>query len=263
MKRKLVAVALATLISLGLCNAAGATPFYFDFTGQISGGPGVSGPVSGGFTFDTDRLYEPPLPVSNQRQWVDWMPSNLAEPLAFLNFGGENRTFPAGTGTNYGLINFVDACDINGCQPNSLENFSMFVSATDQPMPADFTGVAHTSSFYFSSAALMTLPDFPYIQTFDYFDPAQVDPTSIVGLPLYTMFGSYSETTYNCVLGACETTDFQSFGVTVEGVTRGLGTREVPEPGTMVLLLAGLAGLFLVRRRSAVDQAGVSPTFLG
>jgi hypothetical protein len=249
MKRKL-AVVYSALLSLGLSGAASATPFWFDFTGTISGGVNDVGPISGGFTFDTDRLYEPTLPVSSQRQWIDWMPTNLGEPLAFLDFGGESRTFPAGAGTNYGLISFVDACDINGCQPNSLENFSLFFSATDQVMSPDFTGTARTTTFYFSSAALTTLPDFPYIHTFDYFDLAQVDPTSIVSLPLHTMFGSYSETTFNCVLGACETADFRSFGVTVDDVTRGIGPREVPEPGTLVLMVAGLGGIFLIRRRT-------------
>jgi len=259
MNRKWVPAALAAIVSLGLCNAASATPFYFDFTGMISGGVNDTGPISGGFTFDTDRLYEPPLPVSGQRQWIDWMPANLAEPLAFLNFGGESLTFPSGAGTNYGLISFVDACDINGCQPNSLENFSMFVSATDQEMTPDFTGTARTTNFYFSSAALMTLPDFPYVQTFDYFDLARVDPTSIVSLPLYNMFGSYSETTFSCIQGACESSDFRSFGITVDNVTRGTGSRSVPEPGPVGLVAAGLIALFWLRGRRRAPLIGVRP----
>src|SRR4029453_10222 len=79
MKRKLVAI--ATLISLGLSSAASATPFYLDFTGTIPAGTPEAGAISGGFTFDTDRLFEPTLPVATQRQWIDFQPANLSEAL--------------------------------------------------------------------------------------------------------------------------------------------------------------------------------------
>ena len=66
--------AFLALVSSGLSGAAGATPFYFDFTGMIGAGTPDAAAISGGFTFDTDRLYEPTLPVATQRQWIDWQP---------------------------------------------------------------------------------------------------------------------------------------------------------------------------------------------
>jgi hypothetical protein len=46
-----------------------------------------------------------------------------------------------------------------------------------------------------------------------------------------------------------------SFGFTIESVTRGVGARAVPEPGTQALMIIGLAGSMLVRRRTLVRAA--------
>ena len=41
-----------------------------------------------------------------------------------------------------------------------------------------------------------------------------------------------------------------SLGFSIDSVTRGIGARAVPEPGTLGLMVAGLAGLLLFRRRA-------------
>ncbi len=258
MKRTLRCAALAAACSLGLAATASAVPIHFDFTGSITGVDGVEGiaigaAIGGGFTFETDRLAGTHRAGDPQYSWLDWEPVGLTEPYAFLNFGGRELAYPSAAPGNYAVINFFDACR-PVCAAFGAENFGMYASTGHSPAP-DFTGMFEYGAFYFASAALTRLPDPPFIETFDYFDGAQVDPTSIVTLPLYDMVGFYSGGTMDCVLGACVDVDPHSLGFSIDSVTRGIGARAVPEPGTLGLLAVGLAGLLLVRRRSAARHS--------
>jgi len=249
MKKARTRVAAAAL-SLGFASLAQAIPIYFDFTGTING---AGTTLAGGFTFETDRLVEA-SPNPALRSWIDWQPVDPAEPLAYLAFGGRDVTFSPGAGTTYALMNFSDACPSTGCPPQQVENFSLFAGSTDGEFTADFTGSINTYSFYFSSAAFVRLPDFPFIQGFDYFDGAQLDPTSIVSLPLYDAFGYFSEDTYDCVDGSCVSSGPRDFGISIDTVTRGIGARSVPEPGTLGLSGAGFLAALLMRRRKPRQQ---------
>ena len=195
MKRTFRCAALAAAFSLGLAGTASAVPIHFDFTGTITGVEGVEGvavgaAISGGFTFETDRLVGTHRAGDPQYSWLDLEPVGLTEPYAFLNFGGRELAYPSAASGNYAVINFFDACRPD-CGPLGPENFGMYASTGHSAAP-DFTGIIQHSAFYFASAALTRLPDPPFIETFDYFDGAQVDPTSIVTLPLYDMVGFYS-----------------------------------------------------------------------
>jgi hypothetical protein len=252
MKRTIRCAALAATCSLGFAGTASAVPIHFDFTGTITGVENLEGAIagaaiSGGFTFETDRLAAGHAPGSPQYSWVDLEPEGLIEPYAFLNFGGREVAYPSAAIGNYAVINFFDACTPI-CAPFNVENFGMFASTGHSAAP-DFTGLMQHSSFYFASAALTRLADPPFIEAFDYFDGAQVDPTSIVTLPLYDLAGFYSQGTMDCVSGGCVNIAPGSLGFTIDSVTRGIGARAVPEPGTLGLLVAGLAGLLLFRRR--------------
>ena len=258
MKRTLARSAVAAVCSLGFAGTAGAIPIHFDFTGTITGVENVKGAtvgavISGGFTFETERLAFGHAPGSPQYSWVDHEPEGLTEPYAFLNFGGREVAYPSAATGNYAVINFFDACTPI-CAPFGVENFGMFASTGHSAAP-DFTGLMQQSSFYFASAALTRLTDPPFIEAFDYFDGTQVDPTSIVTLPLYDLAGFYSQGTMDCVSGGCTNIAPGSLGFTIDSVTRGIGARAVPEPGTLSLLAASLAGLWLFRRRARALRA--------
>jgi hypothetical protein len=263
--KRIVAAAGAALIAMSLVGTAQAVPIYFDFTGTITGasysyplpagapttveGYALGEAVSGGFNFETDRLYDAGT-FGFQHSWVDWQPANLTEPLTFLSFGGRDVALPVyPSGSNYTYISFVDACTPT-CNPGWMENFNLFTTSTDQEITtADFTGTTHRSSLFVSSAAYFSVPDYPYSEHFDYFDGATVDPLSIVSLPLFTMIGIYSEETVNCVAGACTNQSLQ-FNFSLDSVSRGVGPRtSVPEPGTLGLLGAAAFGLLLFGRR--------------
>ncbi len=255
MKRTFRCAALAAACSLGFACTASAVPIHFDFTGTITGVEGVEGARSE----QQSAVASPSRPTvlaaghapgSPQYSWVDLEPEGLTEPYAFLNFGGREVAYPSAATGNYAVINFFDACTPI-CAPFGVENFGMFASTGHSAAP-DFSGLMQQSSFYFASAALTRLADPPFIEAFDYFDGAQVDPTSIVTLPLYDLAGFYSQGTMDCVLGGCVNIAPGSLGFSIDSVTRGIGARAVPEPGTLSLLAASLAGLWLFRRRARV-----------
>ncbi len=264
--RRTLASAAAGAVVTAFMGVAQAVPIYFDFTGTMTGnsatsigpdgnvpateGYSLGGSISGGFTFETDRLYPSDIPP-NGRIWVDWQPVDPAEPLAFLSFGGRDVSLPQYTGLNYTDMSFGDNCTPDGCPPGINEGFSLFASSADQPfIDADFTGTFRTSSVMVFSTAETRVPDFPYYETFDYFDLSAIDPYSIVTLPLYETLGLYVEETDTCVSGSCTYSNL-TFSFSLDSVTRGVGPRAiaVPEPDTLGLFAAAGAGFLLFGRR--------------
>lgn len=247
MKRTTVRSALAAAFSLGTIATAHAVPLYFDFTGTIQDGSGTV--ISGGFSLETDRLTGS-APIPAIRSWVDFEPANRVESVAQLAFGDRSITVPAGPGSSYVVINFFDGCTPAACSNQQFDNFGIFASTADREIVPGFTGTYSSQSFYFASAGITRLPDAPFIEAFEYFDAAQVDPTSVVSLPLYDVIGFFSEDTFDCVDGACMSLgQGTSFSFTIDSVERGVGSRSVPEPGTLGLLGAGLLAAHWMRRR--------------
>jgi hypothetical protein len=253
MKRTLHRGALAALGLIAVTNTADAVPIHIDFSGTTYPGSSEAGlgvadgdPISGGFTLETDDLVYNGLHGST-RSWVVTQP---ASPLAYLRLGSRDLQFPSGSGTTIGILQFTDDCTPASCSVGA-DNFSFYV-ATDEPKDAGFTGIAHSWSFYFASLAITRPPgasSVDYFDYFDYFDGMQVEPLSLVTLPLHDTFGSYFEDTLSCAEGFCESTGGKSLGFNIDSVTRGVGARAVPEPGTLGMMAFALTGMLLVRRR--------------
>jgi hypothetical protein len=242
MKRDFVRVAF-TAAAVAFTGIAQAVPIYFDFTGRVnSGDPGTvfGTPVSGGFTLETDRIPAPILspqqPIQPTYQTADWDPQNLSEPLAYLSSGG--NVFPD-YALDYALLTFIDGCQ-PGCSPTSFDDFSIYVVTQDLWTP-DYTGQYRLASLLLWNT----------VNGSDAFDGSTAQVIDMVSLPLGNMGGFYGESLSDCVDGNCTLISSTSYGFSVDTLTRGVGSRSVPEPGTLALLAAGLAGCGLRRRRPA------------
>jgi hypothetical protein len=257
--------ALVAALSLGCASLAQAVPLYFDFTGTITStstpaieGAAVGTAISGGFNLETNRFERSPYPQLPIIQFLDWQPVNLGEPLAFVNFAGRELTVPSYNYSNYTSIEFYDNCPSAGpCIPGTSEGFSIFSSTSDGDQEADFTGTLHSSYIQIYATRFARFPGDSGIVALDYFDGAVVDPFAVVSLPLYILSGFVGEDTQTCVLGECTYEGRQS-SFSLDTVTRGAGSRSVPELGTLGLLGFGLAGMFAARRRKALRQQRIN-----
>lgn len=69
--------------------------------------------------------------------------------------------------------------------------------------------------------------------------------------PIWYRDVEYSVENYSCVL-TCSAVNGELWSLGVGSVTRTVGARSVPEPGTLALLLAGLGGALVLRRRRTI-----------
>lgn len=253
MKRILLrgAVAVLALSSFGIAQAV---PVYVDFSGTITqytlpsvDGVSTGAAVTGGFTLETDRLLPSGPPLSGiQYTFLDFNPSGLAQPLATVSFGGREITFPQFDRT-YAYVNFVDGCR-PGCDTGAAEAYSINAATQDVFTPG-YTGLYHSYFLNIFSLARAPLPDFPYFQYFDAFDGAAMTPMDAFTLPTWDLQGNFLESIADCVDGVCTSVSDASFNFGLTSFTRGVGTRPVPEPGTLGLFIGAIAGTWLLRRR--------------
>jgi hypothetical protein len=242
--------ALIAALGFGSAGLAHAVPLYFDFTGTITStspsaieGTAVGVAVSGGFNLETDRFVRSPDDETPIVQFLDWQPVNPSEPLAFVNFAGRGLVVPSYGYSNYTSIDFIDNCQNAGsCIPGTFENFDIFSRTNDGEAENDFTGTLHSIHI-----GIIAFTD----PGLDYFDGAAVDPYSVINLPLYRLMGYFDDFTETCILGHCTFEARQSI-FSVDTVTRGVGPRQVPEPGTLGLLGTAIAGVFAIRRRKVL-----------
>jgi hypothetical protein len=61
--------------------------------------------------------------------------------------------------------------------------------------------------------------------------------------------GVNSEETFMGAGSDCSAIGLGLFNFSIDGVVRGAGTREVPEPGAFALFVAALGGMLIFRRR--------------
>lgn len=240
--KKQVACALAALAcTVGITGTARAVPIEISFTGTELGGTGA---VSGGFNFETDRLFrDTPPGIPPLAAFTDWQPTDLTAPLASFSGGGYDVVFPSLGGSNYSSIQFIDGCNEAGC-PSPDDHFTLFAFNSEAPadLAPDFTGT-------YSAHTLLFLPLANGLGT-EQFDTSTVEPAAITTLPMGQVLGIFSDWRYDCFAGACASTQNAQVTFFMDSVTRTL--HEVPEPETLSLFAAaGLA--FLLRRRPAVS----------
>ena len=118
--KKIFARAAAAAAAFGFGSLAQAVPLYFDFTGTVSsvGGSAFPSPnesrigqgFSGGFTFETDRLFAtPPGSHPLSQTFIDFSNSGLGASSSHLTIGGETFAFPSQP-NQYTMMTFNDAC---------------------------------------------------------------------------------------------------------------------------------------------------------
>ena len=252
MIRILVRAAVAAL-SLVFAGLAQAVPIYFDFTGTINGssdGSRLGEAVSGGFTFEVDDFisFESP-PDWYQYSWYSDTPVT-AGPMAFVNLAGGSATLPTYE-QFYSYVAFLD-----GCHPECVdfvgEGFD-FGAVSYDPSPEGFTGDYRSNSVGITNLYYNPLPYDPYFEKWDAFDGEHAVPLDLATLPLQNLTGFYSESNSRCVNGECVALSSTAYYFNVDTVSRGVGPRPVPEPGTPLLFGAALAGLFFLRRPTSVS----------
>src|SRR5690349_5172047 len=97
--RKTFERALFAAIALVASSLAQGTPIDIQFTGTVrqeSATTPLGTAVSGGFHLETDRYFSLGAPASGiQYGFIDWQPTGLTQPLAYLSFSGADHELPA------------------------------------------------------------------------------------------------------------------------------------------------------------------------
>jgi len=253
MKSNLARAAIAAL-AFGCAGVAQALPIYFEFSGivtQPSSAVGVGTAVSGRFNLETDRLLFSGPSGGIQYSFVDWEPTDLTGPLAYVDFAGTHHEVPAYS-SSYAILNFADGCQ-PVCNTGWSENFNLGASTQDA-WSQGYTGQLRSSNISLVNA--YTLPGFPP-QGYDAFEGATATPLDTLSLPLASLSGSYYESIAECVDGACAETSHDYFVFRIDTLTRGVVQTSVPEPGTLGLWATAMLLGVATRRRARSKSSPV------
>ena len=250
MKMNLARAAVVTL-AMGWIGTAHAVPIYFDFTGSViqeSPSIGIGTAVSGGFTLETDRLaFLPSSP--NQYIFADFAAPGLTEPLAFIDFAGIHQEIPDRP-ISFATVAFVDACT-PVCTPGVAEGIHV-TAATQDPWSAGYTGQMRRVDMSVNNIYWNRLPDYPFYDLYNGFDGTTAAPIDVVSMAFGELSGTFFEPEFDCVAGECTVTREEYFVFSIDTLSRGVGTRAVPEPGTLGLMGAAVFLGFTMRRRRTV-----------
>jgi hypothetical protein len=255
MKRNLLRAAFAAL-ALSVLETANAIPITLEFSGAVTSATvgsesWIGQMATGRFELETDNFVQfPSPPIPPQYSWTDLLPfENRPTPLsASVSIGADAINLNA-EGDIYGGIHFIDHCTPD-CQGGLFDNWSISAYtqsfAIGSPVP---DGGYSTSTLTFRSRPTFDAPPA------DIFDATTLAPVDILTLPLMEIYGYYNSWQYFCIAGECEQTGATMAQFSVDSVVRTAGvTASVPEPGTLGLFVATLAGAWLIRRRPTLQQ---------
>jgi len=244
---------------------AHAVPVVFDFTGTIS--------QHGGYDYSSGTY----------QGWEEWDSAGTAFSAQFIV---ETDLFgPMATGENEyarsanfaALPGAITASFSIGGVPMALPRFNTeasFINAADSKGFVTFpsggwsivpdqwnvnfrsrevTPQGYTSLFDFSVGAAEDIDPVNMTGGTSMFSFEDItSPLSLVTLPIGSPYRfkdvQFSLENYTCN-PTCRVLDGEYWYTTVTSVTRTVGTTAVPEPATLALLLAGMGGALLMRRR--------------
>jgi hypothetical protein len=254
MKRAL-ARSLCTIGLAGFGMSASASPIYFDFVATVTAtmgsfsNRGLEGNIiTGGFVFESDNLTQFANPDFTSMVYDD---RNPVPGFAHLNVGGFSAAFPIFSEDNEVAMAFRDFCDGDLCrEPYYVDALELYAGSSTLPIET-WAAPGFVGSFQKFTLSMTALGD-------DFLSWANATPEDIVSLALPdtyrgspAMGGGYTDRTYNCTDGAfCSVPIDNEIGFTIESVTRRVGPRAVPEPGTLGLMAFAFAGLLVFRRRA-------------